>query len=152
MKKVLVVANRTLCEQHLLDEIDRHRSEGPVAFHVLVPAAASAWRWAMAGPDAVGWNAIDAELDPLAEASGRLESLLDTLAVAGVAATGEVREAGPVAAVDAVMVDQSFDEVIVSTLPQGISRWWRGDVIERIRSRTGLPVTHIVPDQPAPDP
>lgn len=146
MNKVLVVANRTLCDQHLLDAINRHRRVGPVSFHVLVPVAVSPWRWAVAGPDAIAWAAVDAELDPAAEAEGRLAALLDTLAVAGVAATGEVCDANPVAAVEQIVRERPFDEIIVSTLPQGISRWLRGDVPDRIRSRTGLPVTHVVPE------
>ncbi len=146
MNKVLVVANRTLCDQHLLDEINRRRSEGTVSFHVLVPAAVSPWRWAVAGPDAISWAAVDADLDPFAEAEARLAALLDILAVAGVAATGEVCDANPVAAVEKIVRERPFDEVIVSTLPQGISRWLRGDVPDRIRSRTGLPVTHVVPE------
>lgn len=149
MKKVLIVANQTLCEQHLLDEVARLRELGPAAFHVLVPSAASPWRWALAGPDAMAWAPIDAELDPTEEARSRLEQFLDTLAVAGVAATGSISTANPVTAVDELLADEPFDEIVVSTFPQGISRWLRGDVVGRIRSRSGLPVTHVVPDDVA---
>jgi nucleotide-binding universal stress UspA family protein len=132
MKHILVVANRTLCEQHLLDEIYRHRRAGPVEFHVLVPAlpAPGAWTWT--------------EGEAIREAKERLAALLDTLTIAGIRATGEVGDASPVEAVDEVLRQRSFDEVVVSTLPRGLSRWLQGNVVRRIRARSGLPVTHVV--------
>jgi hypothetical protein len=40
--------------------------------------------------------------------------------------------------------DGSFDEIIVSTLPEGVSKWLRRDLIARIKG-LGLPVTAVVP-------
>jgi hypothetical protein len=41
-----------------------------------------------------------------------------------------------------------FDEVFISTLPRGVSKWLRRDLVGRVR-RLGLPVTAIVPgDRP----
>jgi hypothetical protein len=40
--------------------------------------------------------------------------------------------------------DGQFDEIIVSTLPRGVSKWLRRDLIARIRG-LGLPLTTIVP-------
>jgi hypothetical protein len=42
---------------------------------------------------------------------------------------------------DAVNLN-SFDEIIISTLPLGISRWLKLDLISKARA-LGLPVTHI---------
>jgi hypothetical protein len=39
---------------------------------------------------------------------------------------------------------RAADEIIVSTLPRGVSKWSRRDLISQIR-RLGLPVTAIVP-------
>ncbi len=36
----------------------------------------------------------------------------------------------------------SFDEIIISTLPLGISRWLKLDLISKARA-LGLPVTHV---------
>jgi hypothetical protein len=39
------------------------------------------------------------------------------------------------------------DEVIVSTLPLGLSRWLRGNVPAKIERTCGLPVVHVVADR-----
>jgi hypothetical protein len=45
--------------------------------------------------------------------------------------------------------DERVDEIIVSTFPGQRSGWLRKDVVERIRSGTGLPVEHVV-SEPEP--
>lgn len=42
-----------------------------------------------------------------------------------------------------------FDETVVSTLPKGVSKWLRRDLIARIKGR-GVPVTTVVPGQARP--
>jgi hypothetical protein len=37
-----------------------------------------------------------------------------------------------------------FDEIIVATLPTGISRWMATDLARRVERLTGARVTHIV--------
>jgi hypothetical protein len=74
--------------------------------------------------------------------------MLDTLAVGGIGATGEIGDANPVLAVEDLMRrGEMFDEIIVSTLPAGVSRWLAGNVVRRLRTHTGLPVTHVVAEQ-----
>ena len=134
MKRILVIANRTLCEQHLLDELHRRREMGQVMFHLLVPASHPAGAW------------TDAQAEN--EARARLDDMLDTLAVAGIGATGEIGDANPVLAVqDIFRTGQSFDEIIISTLPEGVSKWLAGNVVRRLRTRTELPVTHVVAER-----
>ena len=130
MRRILVVGNRTLCEQHLLDAVHERRKQGPATFHVLVPASHPSG----------AWSDIDAE----EAARARLAEMLDTLAAAGVGATGEVGDASPVSAVTDLLRREAFDEIIVSTLPVGMSRWLANSVVRRLRTQTGLPVTHVV--------
>jgi hypothetical protein len=134
MKRILLVANRTACEQHLIDEVRRRRAEGPCTFHLLIPNS---------HPGGAVWTDEGAEL----MAHQRLEEALDTLAVAGVTLTGSVGDANPVAAVGDLLRHDTFDEIIVSTLPLGISRWLGQDVVRRMRSAHGLPVTHVVAEK-----
>jgi hypothetical protein len=131
MKRVLVVANKTLCEQHLLDALRARRQAGPCMFHLLVPASHPAGSW------------TDATAER--EARARLEEILDTLAVGGIAAVGEIGDGSPFTAVEDLLLvrGERFDEIIVSTLPTAISRWQAQGVVRRL-SRFGLPVTHVV--------
>ena len=138
MRRYLVIANRTLCEQHLLDELHRRRVAEPgCRFHLVVPASHPGGAW------------TDEQCRTAAEE--RLADALDTLAVAGIAATGEVGDANPVYAVGDVILRElgRFDEIILSTLPVGMSKWLGQNMVRRLKRATGLPVTHVLAEVPA---
>jgi GABA permease len=61
----------------------------------------------------------------------------------GATADGAVGDPDPVKAIEEVLVQRAFDEIILSTLPQGISRWLALDLPHRIRRRTDIPLTVI---------
>lgn len=131
MKRILVVANRTLLEQHLLDAVRRRRQAGPVQIHVLVPATHPRGQW------------TDHQAEEAAEA--RLAEMLELLAMAGIGAAGEVGDASPVLAVqDLLRRGERFDEIIVSTLPESFSKWLAANAVKRIALAAGMPVTHVV--------
>jgi hypothetical protein len=65
------------------------------------------------------------------------------------AVTGEVGDISPVRAIADALLAAEFDEIILSTLPPGPSRWLRQDVVHRVRRTFAVPCTHIVAD---PDP
>ena len=133
MRRYLVIANRTLCEQHLLDELHRRRTADPgCRFHLVVPATHPSGKF------------TDQECHAQAEA--RLADALDTLAVGAIAATGEVGDANPVYAVGDVILRElgRFDEIILSTLPVGMSKWLTENMVRRLKRSTGLPVTHVI--------
>ena len=135
MSRILVVANRTLCEQHLIDELRERRRRAPAVVTLLVPASRPSGSW------------TDAQAEE--EARGRLDDMLETLAAAGIGALGAIGDADPVVAVDDLLREQSFDEIVVSTLPAGLSRWLAANAVRRIRAHTGLPVTHVVAERVA---
>jgi hypothetical protein len=67
--------------------------------------------------------------------------------------TGEVGDANPVYAAEVVKNrGEQIDEVIVSTLPKGTSRWMIGNVPKKmVRLFPDIDVTHLVAEeQPAP--
>ena len=133
MRRYLVIANRTLCEQHLLDEVHRRRVAEPgCRFHLVVPASHPNGTFT----DEQCWRM----------AEERLAEALDTLAAGGISATGEVGDANPVYAVGDVLLREigRFDEIILSTLPVGSSKWLSQNVVRRLRRSTGLPVTHVI--------
>jgi hypothetical protein len=133
MRRYLVIANRTLCEQHLLDEVHRRRMADPgCRFHLVVPATHPTGAFT----EEQCWH----------DAEARLADALAALEDAGVSATGEVGDANPVYAVGDVILREigRFDEIILSTLPVGMSKWLSENMVRRLKRATGLPVTHVI--------
>ena len=79
-----------------------------------------------------------------ARAQHRLEQMVERVRSAGGRSEGEVGDPNPITAVERALEDESFDEVIVSTLPAGVSRWLRMDVSSRVARMTDAPVTTLV--------
>jgi hypothetical protein len=133
MARYLVIANLTLIGDELLDVVRDRAERGPAELHVLVPA----------GHDPSSWK-LHVEDEAVAAARRRLDAALERFAALGVEVHGEVGDASPIEAVgDVLRRGESFDEVIVSTLPVGPSRWLRMDLPRRIERLSGLPVTHV---------
>jgi hypothetical protein len=66
----------------------------------------------------------------------------------GIDATGEIGDANPVYAAETVLRrGQHFDEVLLSTLPPGPSRWLHLDVPARMRKAVTIPVTHLIAER-----
>lgn len=133
MRRYLVIANRTLCEQHLLDELQRRRTADPgCRFHLVVPATHPAGSF------------TDEQCHAIAAV--QLAEALETLAAAGLHATGEVGDASPIYAVGDIILREigRFDEIILSTLPVGMSKWLAQNMVRRLKRSTGLPVTHVI--------
>jgi hypothetical protein len=55
-----------------------------------------------------------------------------------------VGDSDPLVAVQDAWDPRRFDEIIVATLPTGISRWMATDLARRVERLTGARVTHIV--------
>jgi hypothetical protein len=53
-------------------------------------------------------------------------------------------------AIRAALHGEPFDEIIVSTLPLGPSRWVKQDLPHRVRREFGLPVSHVVGESGRP--
>lgn len=137
MSAYLVVAHRTLVEDHLLEHARSLCESGKhVRFHLVVPAT---------HPRDRAWS--DGEVEGAARR--RLdEGLAAFRAVApGGEVTGEVGDANPVYAVATALRTSEgthWDGIIVSTLSPGVSRWLGLDAVSRIKRDFDLPVTHLV--------
>jgi hypothetical protein len=46
-------------------------------------------------------------------------------------------------AIEKAVAEQQFDEIILSTLPPGISRWLSMDLPHRVRRKTNVPLAVI---------
>lgn len=132
MRRILVVAAQTAGGRHLRERVAAEVSRGPARFFVLVPAVD-------VGADAQTWN----EHRDWARAQARLDRALASLREIGADVDGGVGSHDAFAAVRDALRAHPFDEVWVSTLPAGISRWLKLDLPSRIERVSGLPVVHL---------
>ena len=70
-----------------------------------------------------------------------LRELLGELRQLAAEADRELGHPDPLRTIGEVLTSRSFDELIVSTLPQRVSRWLGMDLHHRLHRRYGLPVT-----------
>lgn len=131
MRSYLIVANQTLTSDSLRDAINARLADGPVRTHVVVPLSP------------VGGKLTWDEQESRAVAQARLDEVLGRLREMGAEADGEVGDRDPVMAVRDALRGRDVDEVIVSTLPKGISRWLGEDVPSRLRDSVPVPVVVV---------
>lgn len=136
VRRILVVAHKTLAGPHLLEEVGRRMKGGDCRVHLVVPMVHPMGAFSEATCRA------DAER-VLAEGLRRIRELDRT---GSVEVTGEVGDPNPVYAAECVRNrHEPIDEIIVSTLPPGPSAWLRGDVPKRmVRAFPDIPVLHVV--------
>ena len=79
-----------------------------------------------------------------ATAEQRLAETLRWMRSCGLEATGEVGDENPVEAVEDALRAATYDEILLSTLPAGISRWLRQDLPARLRRRVHTPLALVV--------
>ena len=142
MRRILVVAHKTLGGQHLLEEVGRRMKGGDCSVHLVVPVNHPMGPFSEASCQADAQKVLDEGLQRIRE--------LD--ATGSVDVTGEVGDANPVYAAEVVKNrGEQIDEVIVSTLPQGASRWLLGNVPKKMqRLFPDVEVTHLLAEpQPA---
>jgi hypothetical protein len=135
MTEILVVANRTLGGEKLLDLLRvRAQSVQDVSFRLVVPQS----------KPTAGLVIYDEAVRESAQI--RIDLALTRAAQEGMRASGEVGDPDPfLATMDAIAMRRP-DEIIVSTHPTTQSGWLRRDLIERIHNASGLPVEHVVTD------
>ncbi len=153
MRRYLVVANQTLQTAELRDELRKRASAGPCSFFVIVPDTKAAQYDPVAAggvlpqPGMWWWTTYYArpatDEEATAQARQRLSLILDGLAGLGVPVEGDLGSADPLAAIAEACAGRQFDEIIVTTLPQHVSRWLRADLPHQAQRRFGLPVTTI---------
>jgi hypothetical protein len=116
-----VVANATAASDELIAALRGRADQGPAEFTFLLPAT---------GGDR-------------AAARRELDRALARRRDAGVEASGSVGDRDPVVAVHEAWDPRRYDEVVISTLPTGTSRWLEIDLPRRIQKLTDVPVHHV---------
>ncbi|MDQ3821617.1 MAG: hypothetical protein M3321_00020 [Actinomycetota bacterium] len=124
-RNVLVVANETVVGAPLLERIRERAKRGPASFLIISPQS-------------------DVRVAAHPEAERRLRRALSELRADGIDAHGQVAHPDPYTATVHAVRDERIDEIVISTFPgQARSSWLRGDLVERVRKETGLPVEHV---------
>lgn len=130
-RRVLIVANQTAGGSHLKQVVQKKLEEGPAVFTLLVPSTRP--------PDVV-WTEGQAH----AAAEERMREAVQGLREVGAEVEGVVGDHRPIHAITDVLVENPHDEIIVSTLPVGVSRWLKQDLPHRVERVFKLPTTHVV--------
>jgi hypothetical protein len=129
---VLVVAHQTAATPGLLDAVRERAQRGPARFHLVVPRQ----------PHGIH-KLVDPQDASTEEAQQVLDGALPKLsAAAGQEVTGSFGDSEPLMAIQDAINLGRYDEIIISTLPLGISRWLKLDLVSKARA-LGLPVTHV---------
>jgi hypothetical protein len=126
--KLLVIANRTIDSDEIRAAIVDRAACGPVQVTLVAPASS-------------GGGSVRARRAATAQ---RLEAAVQGLRQAGVRVEGVLGDSDPMLAVQDAWDPRCFDEVIVATLPTGVSRWMAVDLPRRVERLTGARVTHII--------
>jgi hypothetical protein len=120
----LVVANLTATSPELTERLKALAEEGPRRFIVVVPLE-------------------HREGHATAEARERMRALVKSLRDEGIVAAGMVGDPDPyTAAMNAVQFFH-ISEIVISTLPEGSSRWVADKLVDRVQAATNKPVEHI---------
>lgn len=145
MRRYLVVANQTLGGERLAETVRERMAQDACHFHLLVPATHSAeYAVAVYGPSIAGVPVpLTSDEKGLAMARQRLEGEVQRLRQCGASVDGSVGAADPLLAIRDALAEQEFDEIILSTLPPGLSRWLRVDLPSRVERKFKLPVTLV---------
>jgi phosphopantetheine adenylyltransferase len=123
---VLVIANETVVGEPLLQRIRERAGQSPASFLIISPQT-------------------DLTSSTHPEAERRLRRALTILRGEGIEVHGQVAHPDPFTAAAQAVQDERVDEIIVSTFPgEKTSSWLRGDLVNRLRKHTRLPVEHVV--------
>ena len=121
---VLVVANVTATSDELLTALRERSSRGACRFTLLMPREG-------------------------ASADARLAEALEAMRAAGLEnVSGRVGDPDPIVAAMEIWDPMEFDEIVVSTLPTGSSRWLGLDLPRRLAKLTSVAVHHVVSRPP----
>jgi len=150
VSRILVVANQTLGGDALVEALQDRMTKDPCEFTLLVPATTRA-HWSnteMMGHLGTGLPphpsaAKAAEEDDYARARRRLEFGIEQLKRLGAEVDGDVGDPNPLKAIEVALVRRRYDEIILSTLPTGKSRWLSRDLPHMVKRKFALPVTVV---------
>jgi hypothetical protein len=120
---ILVVASQTADSPELIEALKARAEAGAAEYTLLLPPPPGKSR---------------------EEARTRLDQVVAHWREAGLEASGLLGDDDPVVAVKEAWDPGKFDEIVVSTLATGTSRWLQIDLPHRLDRMTGVPVRHVI--------
>jgi hypothetical protein len=120
----LVVANQTVAGDELVERLKALAAEGPRRFIIVVPQ------------DDGDGRAVKA-------ARERLRTLLASLEESGIVAAGMIGDPDPYTATMNAVDYFHISDIVISTLPEGTSKWVADKLVDRVHDATGKPVQHV---------
>jgi nucleotide-binding universal stress UspA family protein len=140
MSRYLVVTHQTALSPALQRKVSALVAEDPAAeFAVLVPEAP--------GPP-LTWEGET--VDAATQRAEAARTLLEEKAQARVVRTA-VGAPEPLQAIaDELRAQPGYDTLVICTLPPGVSRWLKLDLVHRAERKFGLRVIHVVAEAAAP--
>ncbi|MGH2970119.1 MAG: hypothetical protein ACRDK0_13805 [Solirubrobacteraceae bacterium] len=123
--RVLIVANRTAATPALIDAVQERARRGPCTFVLLIPQLAAEERFG----DEEARKTLELATPLLEEAAGG-------------SVPGRIGPSDALLAIERALVNEHFDEVMISTLPERVSHWLKRDLPSRVE-RLGIPVSVV---------
>src|SRR5215210_1328182 len=120
----LVVANQTVAGEELVTRLEALAEEGPRRFIIVVPQ------------DDGDGRAVKA-------ARERLQKLLASLEESDIVAAGMIGDPDPYTATMNAVDYFHISDIVISTLPEGTSKWVAEKLVDRVHSATNKPVEHV---------
>jgi hypothetical protein len=136
MKTCLIVGNQTLPGDELGAAIRERIADGDRTYYVVVPLTP------------VVHGATWDERESADASRDRLAAFVEHLREQGAEADGEIGDRDPIQAVRDVLRGREVEEIILSTLPPGMSRWLQLDVPSRMARAIDLPITVVTQEAP----
>jgi len=134
-RRVLVVANETVAGEELMQTIGDLALAEKTEFFVVCPALNSRLKTWTSDEDGAR-----------AEAQKRLDASLGRLDSVGIEARGSIGDLDPLVAIEDAVRTFHPDEILLSTHPPGRSHWLERGVVQAVRDRYDVRVTHVIVD------
>ena len=132
--RVLVVASEATVDPLLMREIKFRAHELDTEFFVLTPILDKPFEHWVGGGDQ------DRHV-----AEHYLRTLLDQLHALGIHADGSVGTNEPLSSIESALQQFPADEVLIATHPLDKQAWLEHGLAAKIRARSDLPITHLLP-------
>ena len=136
--RYMIVADQTASSPELLDAV-RQRMGAESEYVLLVPASPV--------NHFLTWEEGESRMSARHSAEDALQRMT---AMGARVSRAEIGDPSPIQAIaDEIREHGDYDELIISTLPVGRSRWLGLDLPHRAQHRFGIPVHHVVSAQVA---